>query len=168
MLFILLCTIYYLYIIYIIYILFLIGIFYFLYTMNDFLLMYYVLYVFYVCTMYYKLLYTYPNHLSLLILNPHTPPPHLQKPPNPKNPGESVPQMKESLTATAAETAETDIGESAGATPTLGETADKAGAGLVRLDMNGTHRVNVLFSGSSIVTVDGAVDAEAVKNAEGE
>jgi hypothetical protein len=70
--------------------------------------------------------------------------------------------MKESLTAnndtetpTESENADKNKENSADSTG-LGDLTGSADSN--RLDMNGTHRVNVLFSGSSIVTVDGAVE----------
>ena len=56
--------------------------------------------------------------------------------------GESVPQMKEAL----------GLGKGTG---TGGEEGAEEGEGGVCLDMNGLHRVNTLFSGTSLVTVDG-------------
>lgn len=54
--------------------------------------------------------------------------------------GESVPQMKEALVRVS---------------------ALDGGAAEEKLDMNDTHRVNILFSGTSLVTVDGAVRENA-------
>ena len=56
--------------------------------------------------------------------------------------GESVPQMKESLQRSAADVARAQVSQEE-------ET---------RLDMQGNHRVNVLFSGTSLVTVESGID----------
>eukprot|EP01032_Pedospumella_encystans_P012911 gene12911-14901_t len=64
--------------------------------------------------------------------------------------GESVPQMKESLTFAAGGNA-----TGGASTNSLEDLADSASNSVDKLDMNGLNRVNVLFSGCSFVTVDG-------------
>lgn len=65
--------------------------------------------------------------------------------------GESVPQMKEAIAL------EHGSPGSPGKTPPAADGAGEGGdqeEGGERLDMNGAHRVSVLFSGTSLLTVD--------------
>ena len=65
--------------------------------------------------------------------------------------GESVPQMKEALGLEVPSTTSSSSSSSSSSTTTTPSTTTTT------LDMNGLHRVHVLFSGSSLVTVDGSL-----------
>ena len=69
--------------------------------------------------------------------------------------GESVPQMKEALVAGATASS----GASAGDGSSSGISGDAVSDDEERLDMSGLNRVNTLFSGCSMVTVDGSRDS---------
>ena len=80
--------------------------------------------------------------------------------------GESVPQMKEALVATASCAAAASVAASASASA----SASKDGGSVAletKLDINGLHRVHALFSGTTLVTVDGASHNEGDRRGKG-
>lgn len=72
--------------------------------------------------------------------------------------GESVPQMKEAITFDNSNSVTSSAPSSSGTNPIAdGSTAITEEE---RLDMNGTHRVNTLFSGTTIVNIDNKSNGE--------